>query len=228
MRGEKPSKADSSQKKRVVIVTCKQCLKQFAGISKRNEHKCSGGSRFYECDQCNSKFKIKDNFVKHRQAKHSTSVVVRKKVGSKMWKENGRGEFAEMNANIRDFGEFVVDALYLESGRLNCRVRNLECFDTKNAFEMKAHREKYHGLLENRISFEKWRQLIPDIFLNDKSSETMDDTPSVAINVTKIIQNVKSETEEVPLKNADKKIEDPVRKDFREYLVKLRKRYSGL
>lgn len=226
MRGEKTSRSDSSQKRKVV--TCKQCVKQFADVSKRNEHKCSGGSRDYECDQCDSKFKIKNNFVKHRQAKHSTSVVVRKKVGSKMRKENDSRAFAEMNANNHDFGEFVVDALYLESGWLNCRVRNLECFDTKNAFEMKAHREKYHGLLENRISFQKWRHLIPERFLNDKSSEEIDDTPDVAVNVTKIIQNVKPETEEAPLKNADTKVEDPVRKDFGDYLIKLRKRYSGL
>jgi len=226
MRGVKTSRADSSQKRKVVA--CKQCGKQFADISKRNEHKCSGGSRYYECDQCNSKYKIKDNFVKHRQAKHSTSVVVvRKKVGSKMRKENDSLESLEMNANIHDFGEFVVDALYLESGSLNCRVRNLECFNTKNAFEMKAHREKYHALLENRISFKKWRHLIPERFLKYGLSETMDDAQNVTVDVTKIIQNAKP-VEKAPLKNADAKIEDRVRKDFREYLVKLRKRSSGL
>ena len=153
--------------------------------------------------------------------------MVRKKVGPRVKKEPTEAGTLEMNDNHQDFGEFIIDALYLDRGQLNCRVRNMECFATENAFEMKAHREKYHLLLEQRISFDKWKHLIPGRYLNKAGGiESKEDVQiKDDIDVTKIIQNVQAESAD-PIIDFEKAV-DPIRKDFGDYLVKLKHRYAG-
>jgi len=212
-----------SQKINLTKVSCKICLKKFSGISNR-DHMCRGGSRYYRCDKCDSKFKVKANFVKHKLTKHPPSVVGRREIRITARKEE-YSDSMEMNANYEQFGEFIVDALYVYKGNLNCRVRNAECFVTENAFEMKAHRVKFHILLEKRFSFEKWRNLIPNKFLNPQGSEASKkkESEDATIDVAKIIQNAQSKHKD-PMKKDERRVEGPlpIRKDFDEYLVKLK------
>jgi len=231
VKSKLPSKTNSSNNRKPVI--CKKCSIEFADISKRNAHHCNGESRYYVCDHCGSKFKIKENFVVHRQTKHSTEVVVRKKVGMNSKKEshhNGTLQM-EVNANNQELGEFVIDALYLDNNQLNCRARNLECFVTNNAFEMKAHREKYHMLLEQRISFKKWRNLIPDSFLsgelsgNDAKMKYDGKVKSRDINVE--LKSFALKGDESTLKK-ESQSEAAIHKNFGVYLEKLKRRYAGV
>eukprot|EP00091_Calanus_sinicus_P006368 TRINITY_DN17012_c0_g1_i1.p1 TRINITY_DN17012_c0_g1~~TRINITY_DN17012_c0_g1_i1.p1 ORF type:complete len:219 (+),score=68.50 TRINITY_DN17012_c0_g1_i1:26-658(+) len=178
-------------------MSCKLCPERFTDKVRLSQHMETHGNgpRYFKCDQCESKFKVMVNYVKHRQTKHTTAgIVVRKKFGIRIKTEKG-DETQEMNANDLNFGEFVVDALYLDKDQLNCRVRNLECFTTGNAFEMKAHREKYHQLLEQRISFEKWRQLLPVRFLNKVDEvEANEKEEKDSIDVARIIENAKRDS----------------------------------
>jgi len=223
------SKTNSSNNRKPVI--CKKCSIEFADISKRNAHHCNGESRYYVCDHCGSKFKIKENFVVHRQTKHSTEVVVRKKVGMNSKKEihNNGSLQMEINANNKEFGEFVIDALYLDNNQLSCRARNLECFLTNNAFQMKAHREKYHMLLEQRISFEKWRNLIPDNFLTEQMSGNdveMKNGGKVKSRVTNV--DVKSFALKGDELRKESQSQAAIHKNFGDYLEKLKRRYAGV
>ena len=183
---------------------------------KRNEHRCDGGKRYYACDQCDFKYKVKDNYVKHRLAKHpSGGVVVRKNVGMEFKKEPVAAGTLEMNDDYEDFGEFIIDALYLDKGQFSCRVRNFWCFTTDNALEMKAHREKYHLILEQRIPFEKWKHSIPARFVNNIEED--------------VKEEIKNE-ESIVVSKDDKDDIDPMikdRKDFVEYLHKMAPRYVG-
>ena len=222
----KKSSSPIIKKKRM---ECKLCPERFPDKVKLSQHMETHGNgpRYFKCDQCESKFKLMDIYLKHRQTKHVTAgIVVRKKVGTRIKTDKGDDESMEMNANDLFWGEFVIDALYMDKDQLNCRVRNLECFTTGNAFEMKAHREKYHQLLEQRISFEKWRLLLPARFLNlvdemeaDKKEE------KDAIDVARIIENAKPNFKVSD--EYEKKVLDPIRKDFGEYLVNLKHRYAG-
>jgi len=195
---------------------CKLCPERFTDKVKLSQHMETHGKgpRYFKCDQCESKFKVMTNYVKHRQTKHVTAgVVVRKKVGTRIKTEKGDDRTQEMNANNLDFGEFVVDALYLDKDQLNCRVRNLDCFTTGDAYKMKTHREKFHQLLEKRISFEKWRHLLPARFLI-KVDEIKEDKKEE--NVARIIENVNPDS--VVSEGYEKKVLDPIMKDFGEYL----------
>jgi len=224
------SKRNSSNNRKPVI--CKQCYIEFADISKRNAHHCNGDARYYVCDQCDSKFKVKENFVVHRQTKHSTEVVVRKKVAMKSNKENHYGVGMiqmEVNANNQELGEFVIDALYMHNNQLKCRARNLECFVTNNALAMKAHREKYHMHLEQRISYLKWRDLIPNSFLNEEFSENDEEMKNdEKVKSRDASTDVISFALKGDQETAQKESQAAINKNFGDYLKKLRQRYAGV
>ena len=171
---------------------------------------------FFKDKGCISKYKVKDYFVKHRLVEHSSAgVVVRNNVGMKAKKEPVAAGTLEMNDNHVDFGEFIIDALYLDKGQFSCRVRNFWCFTTDNALEMKAHREKYHLILEQRIPFEKWKNSIPAMFVNIIEED--------------VKEEIKNE-ESIVVSIDDKDDIDPMikdRKDFVEYLHKMAPRYVG-
>ena len=223
-----PARRNSSLIRKPVV--CKQCLTEFADISKRNAHNCKGEARYYVCDQCDSRFKVKDNFVTHRQTKHSTEVVVRKKIGTKEMKENRHYRTLEIeeNLNSQDFGDFVVDALYLLNNQLQCRAMNQECFVTNNAFKMKAHREKYHMLLEQRISFVKWRDLIPANFLTGEVSENDVEMNAVQVKSSDTFNDNNSYVQKRHGSTSEKGSQDAIHKNFGVYLEKLRRRYAGV
>jgi len=223
------SKRNSSNNRKPVI--CKQCHIEFADISKRNAHHCNGDARYYMCDQCDSKFKVKENFVVHRQTKHSTAVVVRKKVAMKSKKETHHGVGVmqmEINANNQELGEFVIDALYMHNNQLKCRARNLECFVTNNALAMKAHREKYHMRLEQRISYLKWRDLIPNSFLNEEFSENEEMKNDGNGKSRDASTDVKSFALNGDEETAQGESQAAISKNFGDYLKKLRQRYAGV
>jgi len=218
----------SPKKKRM---PCKLCPERFTDKVKLSQHMETHGNgpRYFKCDQCESKFKVMGNYVKHRQTRHATAeIVVRNKVKTRIKTEKVKDETLEINANDLNFGEFLIDALYLDKGQLTCRVRNLDCFTTGNAFKMKEHREKYHQLLEQRISFEKWSQLLPVRFLNKvEGLEAVMRKERDAIDVIRIIENAKADCE-VSSEDYEKKVLDPIMKGFVEYLVNLKHGYAGL
>merc|ERR1712096_135327 len=216
MASRAPPKKSLSTPKSSKTVACTQCKQKFADKGKLQQHmKTHSGPRYYKCDQCASKYKIKDNFVKHRKTKHATAgIVVRKKVGTRIKSEEHVNSVKiELNDN-NDFGEFIIDGLYLsDESHLNCRVRNLDCFSTRNLVEIKVHRETYHQLLEQRIPFEKWTNVLPNRFVKIKEMEDELQVPNA----------------DTPLEvDDDKKLLDPVKKkQFGDLLVKLKNRYAG-
>eukprot|EP00092_Neocalanus_flemingeri_P006518 GFUD01007026.1.p1 GENE.GFUD01007026.1~~GFUD01007026.1.p1 ORF type:complete len:253 (-),score=59.32 GFUD01007026.1:23-781(-) len=212
-------------------VGCKHCPGHFADKTKLMKHmETHTGPRYYTCDQCASKYKSKDNFVKHRQTQHgSVGIVVRKKVGKRIKSEKPLHAGAlEWNDNQVDLGEFIIDGLYLsDENQLSCRVRNLDCFSTRNLIEMKTHRETFHQLLEQRISFEKWMNVLPDRFLN-KKDDNVDDIKDVKIDTIDVVQVLKDVSTDHAVKvEDDQKHPDPIKKEFGDLLVKLKHRYTG-
>jgi len=168
------------------------------------------------------------SLLKHKIPKQYTPAVSSNKIES----NSEQGLFsgaAEMNSNHQEVGEFVIDALYVKGDQLNCRAGNIECFETDTVLEMKAHREKYHMLLEQRFAFETWRHLLPERFLKNTN---IDQNKSMErlhgdIDVLEKIRNARKDVTEVSHGNVKKTIEDPIRKDFSDYLVKVRSRCFG-
>ena len=223
MASRAPPKKSLSTPKSSKTVACTQCKHKFADKVKLQQHmKTHSGPRYYKCDQCASKYKIKDNFVKHRKTKHtSAGIVVRKKVGTRIKSEEHVNSVElEWNDN-HDFGEFIIDGLYLsDENNLNCRVRNLDCFSTRNLNEMKVHRETYHQLLEQRIPFEKWMHVLPNRFVKIKQMQD--------VIKEKVELQVPKDADPALEVDDDKRLLDPVKKkQFGDLLVKLKNRHAG-
>lgn len=191
--------------------------------SQKKKHSC------HKRNHDDSKLKEGTSLMKHKVSKHSTAAASRNKVESNTVK----GLFlfsgpAEMNSNHQDV-EFIIDALYVKDDRLYCRAGNIECFETDAILEMKAHREEYHMLLEQRFSFETWRHVLPERFWKNIIIEknTSMERLHVDIDVLEKIKNARNAITEVSHENVKKTIEDPIRKNFSDYLVKLRGRCFG-
>jgi len=186
---------------------------------KRNFDKWNNGA---------SILKGKASLLKHKIPKQSTPAVSGNETGSNTEQGLFSGP-AEMNSNHQDVGEFIIDALYVKGDQLNCKASNMECFETDSVLEMKAHREKYHMLLEQRFAFETWRHLLPERFLKNTN---IDQNKSMErlhgdIDVLEKIRNARKDVTEISHGNVKKTIEDPIRKDFSDYLVKVRSRCFG-
>jgi len=182
----------------------------------------------HKCDQCASKFKAWKTCMKHKHFKHFTDDAYAKvETNIKECYTSGR---LEIDANLKNFEEFIIDALYSNEGRLICRGGDSECFSTDNALEMKAHRERYHALLELRFPFDKWKHLVPELHLVDCDIGAEIKRHNVSIDVIEILQNVKLEYGKSKENIKDIRIgvgEDSIRKDFSDYLAKLRCRRAG-
>ena len=175
-----------------------------------------------------SKSKAREMPVEHKINNHSAAELSYNEVD----KHSEEGVFAvplEINSNYEDIGEIIIDALYLKGDQLYCRAANMECFQTDSVFEMKAHREKYHVLLEQRFSFETWRHLLPErcfISVNIEKNKSINRKPG-DIDIIEKIKNARTAETNVTQENINKTIEHPIRKEFSDYLVKLRSRRIG-
>merc|ERR1712096_566137 len=223
MASRAPPKKSRSTPKSSKTVACTQCKHKFADKVNLQQHmKSHSGPGYYKCDQCASKYKIKDNFVKHRKTKHTPAgIIVRKKAGTRI-KSEGYVNSVKMELNDNhDFGEFIIDGLYLsDENNLNCRVRNLDCFSTRNLNKMKVHRETYHQVLEQRIPFEKWMNVLPNRFVKIKQMQD--------VIKEKVELQVPKDADLALEVDDDKMLLDPVKKkQFGDLLVKLKNRYAG-
>jgi len=187
--------------------------------------------RDFICDKCTSVFKSKSKYLVHRKTSHtqpSVEVRQRKSTSSRSVKKENTSK--DMNSNDANFGEFIVDALYVsKDSKLVCCSGNLVCFSTNKILDMKHHREKYHGILESRIGYDTWKHLVPGNFLplakamhNNLHNERKDEV----IDVAKIVRDAGSRRSPVS-RAKSAKLQSPIREKVKQYLMSLEQKYVG-
>jgi len=188
--------------------------------------------REFICDKCTSVFKSKSKYLDHRKTSHTQpSVEVRQRKSTSIRSVKKENTSNDMNSNDANFGDFIVDALYVsKDSKLVCCSGNLECFSTIKILDMKHHREKYHGILESRIGYDTWKNLVPGKFLPlvkaMHNNHFHDERKDEVIDVAKIVRDAGSRRSSVS-RAKSAKLQSPIRQKVKQYLMSLEQKYVG-